>query len=58
MYLVGYYGGKFDPIASPFENWYRALGCQSALEFHSLTDEQVDRAAPQSVAPDFQAPWY
>jgi hypothetical protein len=40
-YIVGYFGGRYDAKASQFENYSHALGCQSGLEFHSLTAEQV-----------------
>jgi hypothetical protein len=41
FYLIGYFSTTYDPMQSPFLNYAIALGCQSALEFHSLTAEQV-----------------
>jgi hypothetical protein len=39
LYLVGFFGGKYDANASPFENCYRAIGCVNANQFYAL--EQV-----------------
>jgi hypothetical protein len=36
LYLVGYFSDRFDAKASPAENYYRALGCENANEFHKL----------------------
>jgi hypothetical protein len=41
LYLVGFFGGKSDANASPFENYYHALGCENANEFSKLDAEQV-----------------
>jgi hypothetical protein len=41
LYIVGYFGGRFDVNASPCENYYRALGCENANEFSKLDAEQV-----------------
>ena len=38
---MGFFGGKYDPVQSPFANYAAALGCTNALEFHSLTSEQL-----------------
>jgi hypothetical protein len=66
MYLVGYFSTTYDPTQSPFLNYATALGCQSALEFHSLTSEQIadrHRAAWERICrrrkidPDTLQPW-
>jgi hypothetical protein len=41
LYIVGYFGGKYSATASPFENYYHALGCERAGEFYKLSAEQV-----------------
>jgi hypothetical protein len=40
LYIVGYFGGRFDANASPCENYYRALGCESANDYHALAPEE------------------
>jgi hypothetical protein len=66
LYLIGYFSTTYDPTQSPFLNYATALGCQSGLEFHSLTSEQLTerhRAAWERICrrreidPDTLQPW-
>jgi hypothetical protein len=41
LYIVAFFGGKYDAVQSPFTNYHRALGCERASDFHKLTFEQV-----------------
>jgi hypothetical protein len=49
-YFAGSFSGKYDPVASPFENFYRAIGCERPSDFHALTAEQVQERLDQVLA--------
>jgi hypothetical protein len=40
MFIIARFGGRYDEKASPFENYFRALGLDKAVEFHALLPEQ------------------
>jgi hypothetical protein len=41
MYVVVYFGGRWDGVASPFEAYYRSLGLGRAAEYEALTNGQA-----------------
>jgi hypothetical protein len=66
LYIVAYFGGKFDPVQSPFGNYAAALGCASAAAFHKLSaDEIAERHAKawqricrrRGIDPQTLEPW-